>query len=377
LNDLNQLFQNISIEELLSELNPTKHSTYYHLICPFCEKKEAYIPNKGELKPIIICNRKNKCGQIISIWNYLKQFKGLTNKEIFKLLNAKEENYTIPQTKKSTKIKIKIIQKPLKIPQYQKKYDLNNLIKDFKKLDLELKFQTILTYIYYYSLSTDQYFKELYYKKRKIPSPKNIGHLTKKDSYELSENLLKLFDEKSLFRFGVFFKGKFKFIFSHFNVIPSFDIYTNLITALRFRNNLPFKPKELELSYQRFLNPLPYPLTLEKLKKFDTFYFTEGHIDALSLKIPNVVGVEGTGSFKEINFQFFQNKTIIIAFDKDKAGFEGSVKLAKKAQKHNVKTKFLNWNPKYGKDINELLINGYLNKTYISDNLDFISSKNE
>ena len=375
--DLNQLFQNISIEELLSELNPTKHSTYYHLICPFCGKKEAYIPNKGELKPIIICNRKNKCGQIISIWNYLKQFKGLSNKDIFKLLNLKEENYTIPKNKKSTKIKIRIIQKPLKIPISQKDYNLNDLIQNFKNLDIELKFQTILTYIYQYSLSTNQYFKNLYYKKRKISPPKNIGHLSKKDSYELTQKLLELFDEKRLFKFGIFLKGRFKFIFSHFNVIPSFDIYTNLITALRFRNNLPFKPKELELSYHRFLNPLPYPLTLEKLKKFDTFYFTEGHIDALSLKVPNVVGVEGIGSFKEVNFYYFKDKTIIIAFDKDKAGFEGSLKLAKKAEKYGVKVKFLNWNPRYAKDINELLINGHLNKTYISDNLDFISSINE
>jgi DNA primase len=168
-----------------------------------------------------------------------------------------------------------------------------------------------------------------------------------------------------------------KFNFSSFAIVPSFDIYTNLITALRFRNIYPGKIKELEMSSQRLLNPLPYPLTLNKLKKFDTFYFTEGHIDALSLKKINVVGVEGIGSFNPVNFQFFKDKTIIIAFDKDKAGFEGSLNLAKKAKEYGVRVKFLNWDPKYGKDINELLINNNLNKTYISDNLDFISSKNE
>jgi len=375
--DLNQLFQNIDIEMLLPELNPTKRSTYYHLICPFCQKKEAYIPNKEKLKPVIICNRKNKCGQIIPIWTYLKEFRGLSNKEIFKLLTGYEDNYKIPSNNKSTKIKIKIIRKPLKIPTSQKNISLSQNIKNFKYLDIESKFQTIITYIYAFSLKTNQTPKINYYASRKIYYTKNIGFLSREDMFELTDKLANIFDYKSLTQFGIFLKGKMKFNFSSFAIVPSFDIYTNLITALRFRNIRPCKIKELEMSHQRLLNPLPYPLTLNKLKKFDTFYFTEGHIDALSLKKINVVGVEGIGSFNPINFQYFKDKTIIIAFDKDKAGFEGSLNLAKKAKKYGVRIKFLNWDPQYGKDINELLINNNLHKTYISDNLDFISFKNE
>jgi hypothetical protein len=234
-----------------------------------------------------------------------------------------------------------------------------------------------LTYIYSFSLKTNQTPKINYYKKRKITYTKNIGFLSREDMFELTDKLANLFDYKYLTKFGIFLKGKMKFNFSSFAIVPSFDIYTNLITAIRFRNIYPGHFKELEMSYQRFLNPLPYPLTLNKLKKYDTFYFTEGHIDALSLGKINVVGIEGVGSFNPINFQYFKDKTIIIAFDKDKAGFDGSLSLAKKAKEYGVKVKFLNWNPKYGKDINELLINNNLNKTYISDNLDFISSKNE
>jgi len=55
------------MELLLPELEPKKRATYYYLRCPFCHKKEGYIPNKTKIKPIIICNRKNKCGEIIPI----------------------------------------------------------------------------------------------------------------------------------------------------------------------------------------------------------------------------------------------------------------------------------------------------------------------
>ncbi len=367
--DLNKLFQNIDIELLLPELEPKKRATYYHLRCPFCHKKEAYIPNKTELKPIIICNRKNKCGEIIPIWTYLKEFRGLSNKDIFNLLNGYEENYKIPSNNKSTKIKIKIILKPLKIPEKQKIYSLSENIKNFKYLDLEEKFQTIISYIYSFSLKTDQTLKNAYYLNRKITYFKNIGSLSKEDSFNLTDKLLNLFDYKYLNQFGILHKGKFKFSFSSFTVIPSFDLYSNLLTALRFRNIYPGKFKELEMSNKRFLNPLPYPLTLNKLKKFDTFYFTEGHIDALSLKKINVVGVEGIGSFNPINFSYFKGKTIILAFDKDKAGLQGSLNLAKKVREYDVNVKFLNWDAKYGKDINELLINGNLDKTFISERL--------
>jgi len=45
------------------------------------------------------------------------------------------------------------------------------------------------------------------------------------------------------------------------------------------------------------------------------------------------VGVEEIGSFNHINFSYFTSKTIILAFNKDKAGLQESLNLAKRSKR--------------------------------------------
>ena len=374
----NEIYPELDIESLLSELNPKKYSSYYKITCPICGKKEAYIPNRITLKPIIICNRKNKCAYTSSIWNYLKDSRGLSNKEILHLL-AEYAGYELPKLTKTytyskpiqkPSIKIKYKQNLLKLPNNYLKINNNKYIKNFNKLDELYKFQTIITFIYNFSLKFNQ--KKIdYYNNRKIRLiPENIGFLSQQDIPILNNLLKQNFPIKELEYFGIFKNNFFKFYFSEFCIIPSFDIFSTQISAIRLRNIHPSKIKEIEISHHRISNPLPYGISRKNLEKFDTFIFTEGHIDALSLGVENFVAIEGINSFNPYNLGLFLDKKIYILFDMDTAGQNGAKKLQIYLNKLNIQNQIITWDIKYGKDINEILQNNHL------EIFSFISSKN-
>ena len=368
----NYIYPNLDFNYLLSELNPKDKGRYLYLTCPNCGKKEAYI---YKTNPYIKCNRLNKCNFKISLWEYLKQSRNLTNKETLYLLaeyagvdltQFNDNNYNLGYKKQKNIVKIRIIKKPLQLIDYFDKRDLIDYLDEFEKLSFRLKFQTLITLIYHFSLTSNQSQKNLYYKSRGITPPKDIGFLSQDDIYLLEEKLVR-FDKNLLEKF-IFKNGHFRYK-GDFAIIPSFDIYSNLLTAIRLRYIDPNKqPKEIEVSYQRIANPLPYPLNREKLQKFNTFYFCEGHIDGLSLGVENFVAIEGVNSLNPYKLGLFKEKNIIIAFDKDKAGVEGAKKLSFYLKKLNIKHQFLLWDVDK-KDINELKQSNLLHKVYLLDYL--------
>lgn len=368
----NYIYPNLDITSLLSELAPIDKGSYYTLICPNCGKKEAYILKRGKLLPIIYCNRKNKCAYKSPIWAYIKNTYNFTNKETLRFLasysgidltkfsnlnhSSLKSNYT---TEKKLAF-IKIRKRPLMIPKRIKIYSLDNNIKNFSKLDEDLKFMAIVTYIYNFSLKTDHNKKVEFYKNRKIRYiPNDIGFLSTENIISLQKKLKENFPLQFLEKFSIFKSGKFKYNFSDFTVIPSFDIFTNLISAIRLRNIHESKIKEIEISYKRIANPLPYGITREKLKKYNTFYFTEGHIDALSLGTENFVAIEGVNSIDPYNLGIFKNKKIFLLFDMDLAGQEGARRIKRYLDKLKIENQIITWNKKFGKDINDILKKGY------------------
>ena len=369
----NYIYPNLDIASLLAELNPKNKGSYLTITCPSCGKKEAYIYKR---KPIIICNRQNKCGYISSLWKYLQTSRNITKKETLELLAEysntdlsqfrEYKTYDYKPSKPAKKI-LKIKYKKALITQSNFKYINNNeYIDNFNKLDEVTKFKTILTFIYKYSLKTNHSKKTQFYNNRKIYNiPDDIGFLSKENILLLEKKLKVLFPIDLLHHFEIFKDNHFKYNFSEYTIIPSFDINSNQITALRFRNIYPSKLKELEMSFKRIANPLPYGITYEKLNKYNKFYFTEGHINTLSLGVDNFVAIEGINSFNPQNLGLFLDKEIIIVFDVDTAGIKGSEKFSQILSKLNIKHSIKRWNIKYGKDINEILQNY---------NLDFISS---
>ena len=354
----NYIYPNLDFSYLLAELNPKDKGRYLYLTCPNCGKKEAYI---YKTKPYIKCNRINKCDFGISLWSYIKQSRNLTNKETLYLLaeyagvdlkqfddNNYSSNYNLPQ---KNIVRIRIIKKPIPLLEYFNNKTLFDYLDDFENLSFKLKFQTLITMIYHFSLMSDQTKKDNYYKNRLITPPEDIGFLSIDDIELLEEQLSKKFDKELLEKF-IFKDSHFRYK-GEFAIIPSFDLYSNLLTAIRLRNIYPSKLKEIEVSYQRIANPLPYPLTREKLQKFNTFYFCEGHIDGLSLGVENFVAIEGVNSLNPYKLGIFKDKKIILAFDNDEAGKKGAKKMAQYLEKLGITYQFLVWDTE-AKDINEL-----------------------
>ena len=366
----NLIYPNLDIPSLIPELEPIDKGKYFILICPYCQKKEAYMKKTSYH---INCNRLNKCGAHISLWEYLKKFHNLSDKEVFHKLainaGVNLSSFHFPKNPQNI-VQIRIIKKPLfLIKNLYFKKDLNKLISSFNSLHFKEKFQTIISYIYFYSLKTDQTKKILYYQNRKITPPNDIGFLSINDIKKLSKNLAYFFGTEILNKFQIFIENRFRYNFD-VAVIPSFDLYSNLLTAIRLRAISPeIKIKEFEISYKRILNPISYPLTREKLLKYKTFYFTEGHIDGLSLEVENFVAIEGVNSFNPYHLGYFRYKNIIIAFDQDKAGRYGAKKMSEYLKKLNINHKFLVWDEKYGKDLNELKQANLMHKVYLQDHL--------
>ena len=101
------------VERIVPELNPSERGRYYSIICPYCGKKEAFL-YKG--KQIIVCSRKNKCGKIIDLYKYLREIKGINDKEIIKLVFEDTEDYIEV---------IDIIKNKIEVPEGLKFFDLN------------------------------------------------------------------------------------------------------------------------------------------------------------------------------------------------------------------------------------------------------------
>lgn len=359
------IYPNLDIKRLLPEIYIKDRGNAFTFICPSCGKKEAYmIKKQNTIVPFINCNRLNKCAYTSSLWEYIKQREHFTNKETLQYLavhaNIDLDNFSYQKNSYNfyRKKKIEEAKKTLKKEEKtQSYYKMDLLIKGFSTLPQDLQFSTIVTFIYNFSLKQNQYFKKNYYQKRHISSADELGCLNYKDMSVLENSLSNNFDKNILQEFGLFKHDRFKFSFSSFSVVPSFDIYSNLVTAIRLRNLNPSKIKEIEISNGRIANPLSFGITKEKLSKYQVFYFTEGHIDALSLGLKNFVAVEGVNAFNKNNLTLFKNKKIFILFDQDEAGIEGAKRLSLSMQKLDIEFKIIKWNKNLGKDINELLIN--------------------
>lgn len=358
------IYPNLEIERLLAEIFIKDRGNSFTLKCPSCGKKEAYmIKKQNTIVPFIRCNRLNKCAYNSSLWNYIKNRENFTNKETLEYLavcanvDLADVSYhkTLSRFQKKDRVKKQQKEKPIEV-KTQRYYKMELLMRDFITLPKYLQFSTIATFIYNFSLKHSQDLKIYYYEKRGINNSEVLGCLGYHNIKALEKELLLNFKIEILQEFGIFKNSRFKYYFSNFSVIPSFDIYSNLITAIRLRNLYPSKIKEIEISHARIANPLPFGITREKLKKYNTFYFTEGHIDALSLGLENFVAVEGINSLNKSNLTIFKNKKIFILFDQDEAGIKGAQRLSSFMQELNIESKIIKWNKKFGKDINELLL---------------------
>ncbi len=203
-------------------------------------------------------------------------------------------------------------------------------------------------------------------------------------------------------------------------MVPSFDLYSNTVTGFMLRPTQPEQwmidrhMKEIQLSNTSIIFPLPFGLTYSSIKNHDTFYVTEGHPDGVALP-GNVEGQEdraffsmpGVNGLNESHLGLLKGKKVVICFDQDSAGkkaaygytviendgkkdifinrldynakkmkteslllqnknftetnYEG---LIGKLEKANIESEVKVWDTNLGSDINDVRINGNLNKIF-------------
>jgi len=97
---LDVIFSNLDRETLLAELKPQRKGGYLLLDCPFCKKHEAYLYDNSK---VIACNRLEKCGRKVSIWDYVQERDGLTQQETLLKLAAEAGVHLEPMTEEATR----------------------------------------------------------------------------------------------------------------------------------------------------------------------------------------------------------------------------------------------------------------------------------
>jgi len=302
-----------------------------------------------------------------------------------------------------------------------KHIEIKEYVGKYEELGKKQRLKLLYTFIYRYSLTTKRDKLLDYYKKRGIkknPHLDKIGFLSKKDVDSLMKKLLKVFPAEDLVEFGVINDTEHK---SHplewknlinIAVIPSFDIYTDLVEGFMLRpvddSNAWFKGKEKRLSVPSIAKPLPFGIGFRLLSKKCDIYITEGHIDALSLPSSYCfIAAPGVNTFEDEQLGLLKGRNIKLVFDQDEAGqkaawgyFEVSFLDQKmtilKSQKDDLEgmkrifesqgidiqirehegfrdkllkagaksVEVVSWDSELGKDVNELLLNKHLDKVF-------------
>ena len=322
----------------------------------------------------------------------------------------------------------------------RKKYKLVDDIQEFlpdtklwEKLDDAQKLKVVYTWLYRETFTYgSQAAKYMYYKKRGIDTTnkwlKKIGYLAVENFNDIFAKATALFPMELLELVG-FAKnddnGEFKLSFNYVKkggilIVPSFDLYSNMVTGFMLRPNKPEQwmkdrhMKEIQLSNTSLIFPIPFGLTAYSLKKFNEFYVTEGHPDGLALpdngeneKGRGFFSIPGVNGLSESHLGLLRDKKVIICFDQDRAGqksaygysvieyngqrvdFINKIEEFKKIEKINflnnsgveykevvyqgissklekagIEYSIKEWDTKLGSDINDVRIYGNINKLF-------------
>ncbi|EAJ3733800.1 toprim domain-containing protein [Campylobacter upsaliensis] len=249
--------------------------------------------------------------------------------------------------------------------------ELSNLepyLVKYHTLSQTQKLKLVYSFIYRFSLTTNQAKKKAYYLQRgieKLSLVEDLGFLSYKDIKELESLLLKNFPLEDLRKFKVFHKEKEAWNYA-FNVavIPNFDLYSNLLTgfSLRAIDSTYKGVKEVNINCNDICPILPFNLTYAKLKLCEKVILCEGHIDALSggqyyKQDGKALFVSFGGAFciKEEVLTLLKGKKVFICFDKDEAGLRGQNALSKSLSLLEINHSILTWDNHLGKDLNDLL----------------------
>ena len=322
---LHTILEKLNRADALPELNPKERGRYIYLKCPSCNQDTAYISQNGYY---IYCNRKNKCGYVQGIVEYIAERDSITNEEAIKQL-AELTNTQLPELSPEEKEKLQALKSK------------ENLLKDIlsiAKSGLWLR----------PSKRIRDYLTERGYNENEILLM-DFGFLPVIDELKkvlLEKNHSPLLVDEVLSSFRN----------THPLLIPVYNSFGYLDGFISRTISNEFTPKYL------------YPKGLERGAEFFNFYeakneFTlivvEGIIDALLLTTRGIKGVVACGgdspTQNQINhaLKFSKAENIILCLDNDEAGKKGTERALELLKNKNISVYVANTEPH--KDPDEFL----------------------
>ncbi|MEA2098900.1 MAG: hypothetical protein U9P72_02085 [Campylobacterota bacterium] len=388
------------------------------IVCPKCKgfganssgkAERGWIPAQGTAKAVI-CQHRTSCG---FNGDFIAAFAEEYNKSYGEALNLLADDlgidFTINEVHIDSTKEKKVSNKPLLVPKKIEVPTVNYMEFDktipYRELDWTKytdkyedmtevqQFKMIATAIYDFSRNTKQWQKINYFKSIGISAKiepillekvqmidSKVGCLFKTDIPDLLKYLQKFFPLEDLLKYGVLnnVDSKFPYTFKQsveeaLIVIPNFDLYTNMVTGLKYRKTQLKEwtdkegkyhqdtNKEPEFSYGRIAQPLPYHLTREALlNKSINFRFFEGQKDLHSMPSKNEfcdIAIPGINGINEEMLGLFKGRIVELYFDQDKAGQIGASKLKILLEQAGAIVTIITWDANLGGDVNEVLQN--------------------
>lgn len=297
---------------------------------------------------------------------------------------------------------------------------IEDFLKVYANLKQDQKLKLVYTYLYRYSLNTSREALSNYYTTRGVINNHHLnklGFLSEIDVENVVVAMKAIFPVEDLIVFGILNNSEHKFPLKWKQVrnavlVPAFDTYTDLVEGFMLRpvdgSNAWFKGKESRLSIPSILKPMPFGTGYKVLSGDCDIYITEGHVDALSLPEELCfIATPGVQAFEPEQLGVLRGRNIKLVFDQDDAGqkaawgyfevsFLNQTMIILQDQKNDLdgmlnilknqgvevslrkidgfkdqlikagvaSVEILTWNKDLGKDVNDLLVNGNLNKVF-------------
>ena len=412
-----EIYPRINVTDLLSDLSPKVTAHNIRLECPCCGKKEAFIGGKGK-GTTIICNRQNKCGENTSFIEHIRKRESLSFYQAVNFIAdsvgvnlqalKQSREYQRDGDKNNGFLKEKVVKKreqrvknwiekinfePLNLEKTYISINTQQYINRFSELNLnkKQKYQVVLSYIRDYASSNRDDKKIMdFFATRGLPMlgvTKDVGFISKDNIPKLVKNLNDIFGKKELtdlsilsengyWKHGAIDKDTKKFKYCDAILYSMHDPYSDIPTNLEFRfigdGSKNIKNKTSAIENSDIVKPNYYGMNFkaEDLRSKPIWWFQEGVIDAKTISSLgyNSCSLIGVHKHFDEKIGYFKDKVAVICFDQDKAGFDNTQKFAEKLKMAGAKQIVVaTWNQEFGKDVNDLLISGNLDKIKFSN----------
>jgi DNA primase catalytic core len=321
---LGNILDNLNRAEALPELNPKEQGRYVSLTCPSCHQQTAYISQRGYY---IYCNRKNHCGYIKGIVEYITERDRVSEEDAIRTL-AKITRTQLPELTEEERV------------EYNKLRERQRLYKDILSI--------AKSGLWEYGGSVVEYLRGRGYEDTEImhmdfgslPMVSKLKELlTKKGhNYSLVEGTLSSFNQE------------------HPLLIPVYDPFGALDGFITRAIEPNITPKYL---YSKGLERGAYFFNFNEAKRENTLVIVEGVIDALLLTQRGIRGAVACGgnipTESQINnaLKYGKVKNIILCLDNDDAGRKGTERAIELLKDKNINIYIANTDPY--KDPDELI----------------------